>query len=280
MILRQLHIFPKLPYKTVRGIILGRKLIMNEPILKVGEQAVYADDIPALLSRYQIISQVWRGIIIDQAIADIPCADSERAIAIQEFEKYYQIKSNEAKQVWLRNHSMTLEVMEELAIRNLKIYKFKKANFSNKISSYFLKRKASYDQVIYSLIRTKDKGLASEIYFRIQAGEQSFSELAREYSQGIEAHTGGVLGPVVLTQMHPQISRILAVSKPGQLWAPNHIEDYFIIVRLEKLLPARLDDVMRRKLLDELFDYWVDEQVKIMCDRSHNLVPVNLVQAA
>jgi parvulin-like peptidyl-prolyl isomerase len=261
MILRQLHIFPKLPYKTVRGIILGRKLIMNEPILKVGEQAVYADDIPALLSRYQIISQVWRGIIIDQAIADIPCADSERAIAIQEFEKYYQIKSNEAKQVWLRNHSMTLEVMEELAIRNLKIYKFKKANFSNKISSYFLKRKASYDQVIYSLIRTKDKGLASEIYFRIQAGEQSFSELAREFSQGLEAYTGGILGPVALGQVHPVIGRVLAVSKPGQLWAPHNIEGNFVIIRLEKSIPARLDDVMRRRLVDELFENWLNFEI-------------------
>ncbi len=253
---------------------------MNEPILQVGEQAIYADEIPALLSRYQMMSQVWRGIIIDKAIADIPCTESERAIAIQEFEKYYQITSTEVKQVWLRNHGMTLEGMEDLAIRNLKIYKFKKANFSNKVNSFFLKKKASYDQVIYSLIRTKDKGLASEVYFRIQAGEQSFAELAGEYSQGIESHTGGVLGPVSFTQIHPNIARVLAVSKPGQLWAPNHIEGYFIIVRLEKLLPARLDDVMRRKLLDELFDYWVDEQVKVICDRNNNLGQVNLVQAA
>jgi parvulin-like peptidyl-prolyl isomerase len=264
----------------VRGIVLSEEITMNEPILQVGEQAIYADEIPGLLSRYQMMSQIWRGIVIDRAIYNIPCTEPERAIAIQEFEKYHQITSNEAKQVWLRNHGMNLQGMEDLAIRNLKIYKFKKDNFSNKVNSYFLKRKASYDQVIYSLIRTKDKGLASEIYFRIQAGEQSFSELAGEYSQGIEAHTGGVLGPVSLTQMHPQISRVLAVSKPGQLWAPNHIEGYFIIVRLEKLLPARLDDVMRRKLLDELFDYWVDEQVKNMCDRNHDLVQVNLVQAA
>ncbi|NJL64054.1 MAG: peptidylprolyl isomerase [Methylacidiphilales bacterium] len=245
---------------------------MNEPILQVGEQAIYADEIPALLSRYQMMSQVWRGIITDKAIADIPYVDSERAIAIKEFEKYYQITSNEAKQVWLRNHGMTLQGMEELAVRNLKIYKFKKANFSNKINSYFLKRKVSYDQVIYSLIRVKDKGLASEIYFRIQAGEQSFAELAREYSQGIESHTGGVLGPTYFTQMHPNLAKVLAVSKPGQLWAPNYIEGYFIIIRLDKLLPARLDDVMRRKLLDELFEHWLDEQVKLVCDRNYNLV--------
>lgn len=248
---------------------------MNAPMLQIGETTIHALELPKLLNRYQIMPLVWRGVVIDNAIADITYTESERAIAIQEFEQYYRMTSAQTKQAWLQTRGMTLEEMEELAIRNLKIFKFKKAHFSNKVKSYFLKKKASYDQVIYSLIRTKDKGLASEIYFRIQAEEQSFAQLACEYSQGIEAHTGGILGPMTLAQMHPTLAKLLAVSKPGQLWAPNHIEGFFVIARLEKLLPARLDEAMERKLLDELFDLWVDEQVQNMSNRD-----VNLAQAA
>jgi parvulin-like peptidyl-prolyl isomerase len=245
---------------------------MNVPMIQLGETTIHALELPKLLNRYQIMSQVWRGVVIDKAIADTPCKESERAVAIQEFEQHYRITSVETKQAWLQNYGMSLEEMEDLAIRNLKIYKFKEANFSNKVDSHFLKIKTNYDRVIYSLIRTNDKGLASEIYFRIQGSEQSFAELAREYSQGIEAYTGGVVGPVTLAQTHPNLARILTVSKPGQLWAPNYIEGYFIIIRLEKLLPARIDDTMRRKLLDELFELWVNEQVKNICNRHINLV--------
>jgi parvulin-like peptidyl-prolyl isomerase len=234
---------------------------MNAPVLQVGEQAVHADELPVMLNRYQMMSQVRRGLVIDQAIANIPCNESERIVAITEFEKHYQITSEAAKQAWLHSHGMTLEAMEEIAIRNFKIYKFKMINFGNKVESYFLKTKARFDQVIYSVIRVKDQGLASEIYFRIQAGEQSFSELAREFSQGLEAYTGGILGPVALGQVHPVIGRVLAVSKPGQLWAPHNIEGNFVIIRLEKSIPARLDDVMRRRLVDELFENWLNFEI-------------------
>ena len=46
--------------------------------------------------------------------------------------------------------------------------------------------------MVYSLIRSKDPGVAQELYFRIQEGENTFSELARQYSQGSEAQTGGL----------------------------------------------------------------------------------------
>jgi parvulin-like peptidyl-prolyl isomerase len=152
--------------------------------------------------------------------------------------------------------------MENLATRLVKIEKFKTTTFAHKVESYLLNRKASLDQVVYSLIRTKDQGIAYEIYFRIQEGEQSFAELAREYSQGAEAYTGGSLGPVPLSQPHPAISKLLSVSKPGQLWSPRPLAEWVVIVRLEKFFPAQLDESMRRRLIDELFEIWLQEQTK------------------
>ncbi len=116
----------------------------------------------------------------------------------------------------------------------------------------------------YSLIRTKDLGLANELYFRIEGGEQSFAEIAKQYSQGVEANTGGLLGPVPIRQPHPLISQILSVSKPGQLWPPRALAEWFVIVRLEQLIPAQLDETMRRRLIDEMFETWINEQIKQM----------------
>jgi parvulin-like peptidyl-prolyl isomerase len=90
------------------------------------------------------------------------------------------------------------------------IEKFKIATWGHKVESYSLSlaRKISLDQVVYSLIRTKDQGLAQEIYFRIQKGELSFVKLTREYSQGSETHTDGLLGSVPVCQPHPAIEKL------------------------------------------------------------------------
>lgn len=231
-------------------------------ILQVGSKVIQAHEVLYLLSRYRLMPQFVRNIILDSAIADICCTDSERKVAIEEFYQQQQLTSKEALEAWLLDQGITLEQMEDLAVRPVLSEKFKTATFGRKVDAYFLKRKASLDQVVYSLIRTKDEGLAQEIYYRIEEGEHSFATIAREYSQGPEAQTGGLLGPVPLTQPHPAIGKLLSVSQPGQLWPPRPLGEWFVIIRLEKLLPAQLDKSMRRRLIDELFETWLSEQMQ------------------
>ncbi len=231
-------------------------------ILQIGNKVIQADQILPLLSRYQLMPQFLRNLIIDSAIADITCTDEERQTAIQEFCQQQQIPTPQAQEAWLQKQKMTLAQMEDLAVRPVLLEKFKIATWGRKVDTYFMSRKTTLDQVVYSLIRTKDMGLAQEIYFRIQEGEQSFAHLAREYSQGSEAQTDGLLGPVPLSQPHPAISKLLSVSKPGQLWSPRPLAEWFVIIRLEKLLPAQLDQSMRRRLLNELFETWLQEQIQ------------------
>lgn len=231
-------------------------------LLKVGNQIIHAQEIPALLNRYQLMPQLLRGIIIDQAIADFSCTPEEEQAAIQQFEAQHQITSPEARQAWLQSHHMTLEQMQAAAIQPVLLEKFKTATWGPKAEAYFLTRKTQLDQVVYSLIRTQDAGLAQELYFRISEGEQSFAELAREYSQGPEARTSGLLGPVPVSQPHPLIGKLLSVSQPSQLWPPRLLADWYVIIRLEKFMPAQLDDSMRRRLVDEQFEIWLREQIQ------------------
>lgn len=235
---------------------------MSSQSLQVDNQMIQADELLPLLQRYQLISQVRRGLIIDQAIANIPCTAAERQAALETFCQQQQLTSPEARSAWLQNQGMTPEQLEELAIRPVLLDKFKAATWGHKVGSYFLQRKTSLDQVIYSLIRTKDRELVQELYFRIQEGEQPFSELARQYSQGPEADTAGMWGPMPLSQPHPAIAKILSISQPGQLWPPTYLGEWFVIIRLEKLFPAQLDEPTRRRLINELFETWLSEQIQ------------------
>jgi parvulin-like peptidyl-prolyl isomerase len=235
---------------------------MPTQTLQIGNGDMQVKDVMSFLSRYQLMPQLLRGMIIDKAIASFGCTKDEVKSAILRFEIQYQLTSDSTKKDWLSSHCLTEKEMEELAIRSLLIEKFQVAQWGNKLEPYFLKRKSHLDRVIYSIIKISDPGLVQELYFRILEGEESFTEIARQYSQGKEADTRGLLGPLALGKVHPAIRQLLCVSQPGQIWSPRKIDDSFCIIRLEKLLPAQLDEPMRKKLLSELFEDWVQAQIK------------------
>lgn len=228
---------------------------------QVSSKIIPIQDIPRLLSRYQLLPQLWRGIIIDEAIASYSCTEAERQLAMKQFDVQQHINSESDREAWLQKQGMTFEEMEDLAVRPMLLEKFKVDTWGSKVESYFINRKANFDQVIFSLLRTPDGLLSQEIYFRILEGEESFSQLAGQYSKGPEANTGGVIGPVPLSNLNPSLAKILRVSKPGQLWSPTRIEEWFAIVRLEKFLPASLDEAMRQRLLNEMFETWLQDQI-------------------
>ena len=229
--------------------------------VQVGSQIITSEQIFPLLVGYQLHSSFLREAILDQAIADITCTSEETAIASQQFFQHHQIDSEQALTAWTQYYNINIEKIQALATRPLRIAKFKQATWGGQLESHFLNYKSKLDKVVYSLIRTKDPLVAQELYFRIQAKEQTFPEVAREYSQGPEAQTGGIQGPVELSVPHPALAKMLSVSKPGQLLPPTRIGEWMVIVRLEKFIPAVLDEQIRQQILNNLFETWIAQQV-------------------
>ncbi len=229
-------------------------------VLKIGDRIIESEDLCPLLTEYQMLPQLAREIIIEQAIAEIECTPDEKNIARQQFCQQQQITSKEQLEALRKQYWMSPEQLENRIFRGMKVEKFKQSTWGSQIESYFLKRKGQLDRVVYSLIRTQDAGIAQELYFRIQEEESSFVELAKQYSQGSEAQTGGLIGPVELNVIHPKMAQMLNSSKPGQLLPPTRVGDWIVILRLEKFISVQLDEQIRQRLLDERFRAWLQEQ--------------------
>ncbi len=225
-------------------------------VLKIGDSEL---DIRTLLERlhqHQLLPKLVQEVVIDQAIASINCDPEE---AYKTFCHQRKLVTEQQQKTWQAQHKLTQEEMYRMALRETKIAKFKEETWGHQTESYFLERKVSLDRVLYSLIRTKDPSLAQELYFRLNDDGESFTDLARQYSEGQEAQTGGLIGPVELSVPHPMIGRMLSVSQPGQLWSPTPIGEWYVITRLEKFVPAQFDESMRQRLIDEMFKTWVNE---------------------
>jgi parvulin-like peptidyl-prolyl isomerase len=229
---------------------------------KLLQRTIASNQLLDLLYQYGMLTQLVRELVIDDAIAPISLSPEEILQACQQFYQQHQITSEIDLQAWLNARGLSREHLELMTVRATKLERFKQETWGHKLESYFLQRKNHLDRVIYSLIRVTDMGIAQELYFRVQDNEQSFADLAREYSQGSEAQTGGLLGPVELSVPHPALAKLLSASQPGQLIPPTRLGDWIVIVRLEKFLPAQLDNSMRQRLLNELFEEWVKNRMK------------------
>ena len=142
-------------------------------------------------------------------------------------------------------------------LRAEKLRRSKRQRWESHIPQLFLKYRPHLERVVYSLIRVRDLGLAKEIFCRIQEGEQTFADAAREFSDGADALTGGLQGPMPLSSPHPELARLLEAAQPGQLLAPHRVIDWYVILRLEKRLPAQLDGPTENWLLDRAHEEWL-----------------------
>ena len=239
--------------------------------LSIGSRTVRAKDLPHLLERYQLMPQLVREILIDEAISSIVLAPTAVEEAMQQFRQRNQLLTEEQLEEWLSQNNLTLPALEANLQRTLKIEQYKHDQWDSKLEGIFLENKTQFDKAIYSLIRTSDPYAAQELYFRLQEDDRAFGDVAGEFSEGPEAKTGGMVGPVPLGNIHPALIKILSSSMPGQLHPPVRLDKWNVIVRLEQMLPAKLDDAMRQTLLKQLYDKWLSEQVTEMLKQNSDL---------
>lgn len=228
--------------------------------IQVAERTITAEEIIPLLSDYRMLAKLRRELLIDRAIESINCTSAEQEQVIQQFYRQNGLAKDSDDDYCFKKHHMTSEQMKALAIRQFKIEKFKQLTWGDKLGAYFIRRKKQLDRVVFSLIRTQKLDLAQELYFRLQAKEQSFADLAQKYSQGPESLIGGFVGPIELGNLPSALAEVLSTSQPNRV-CPISVGEWQMIVRLEKLIPAQLDRLMKQKLLDELFELWLSKQL-------------------
>jgi parvulin-like peptidyl-prolyl isomerase len=210
-----------------------------------------------------MLPQNLRESLIKDAIAPFSCTDDEFFNACKQFYQRNNLYSESELQDWLKRYGMSREQLGKKITRRVRLEKFKQATWGHQVEYYFNPRKRELDQVVYSYLETYEFNVAFELYLSLKKGEQRghfFAELVRAFSQGLKSKSGGLIGPVELGTLSPSLAGLLRSSQSSQLWSPQPFGDGYIIVRLEKLIPAQLNESMRQRLLNELFDRWLQEQ--------------------
>jgi parvulin-like peptidyl-prolyl isomerase len=231
-------------------------------VLKIGDTVLTAEQLLPLISKYRLVPQLAREMSIEEAIKDYEVTESEYLAGCERFYQQQRFNHDRDLDLWLQQQQLKREDLVDLINKDLRLRKFKLDKWEHQVESHFYQRKSQIDRVVFSLIRVKEVEIAEEIYFRLVAQEASFGELAPLYSSGIEAKTKGITGPVELGTLDPALADALRTLQPGEVLPPTHIGGWWVVVQLETLIPAQLDDELRQYLTEELFNRWISEAVQ------------------
>ena len=221
------------------------------------------------LSTWGMHKQIKIEQIVDSHLQKIkdPSTDELSSIT-KEWCRSKQINNLENLKEWQIKNGFNEDQWKKYVTRNWKWAKWCYEEFENKIPNYYLERKAMLDKVKYSLIRLKSENLADELYLRIKEKEASFEDIAQEFSEGPERQTSGNIGPIEVGRAHPELAKLLQVSKKGQIWAPKKLEDWWVIIRMNSLENTPLDERLYSVLALELGHNFLEKKVSLAFNKS------------
>jgi parvulin-like peptidyl-prolyl isomerase len=239
------------------GFVVGLSNLQSEqPAPPLGREAL------AELAHHGLLRPYLRQRLMAEALAGEALGEEERRQALISFAQERRLTNGEALERFRLANLLTPAALALQVELPLRLRRHCERRYRPKAEARFLERKQQLDRVVYSLLRLEDGGLARELYFQLQDGEATFADLAAQYAEGPERATRGIVGPVPLTQAHPQLVERLRTAPVAEVQEPFRIDQWWLLFRLESLTPATFDEPMAVQMSQELFEQWLEQAVE------------------
>ena len=226
--------------------------------IEAGAWTIENDDLQGLLRRQPALSrQLIRRALEEQIAALVPVQAEPQ---------------DQRRQQWLAGRSLEAALKQERwteADLELNLHlgdaleRFAHQRFGPGLEESFLSSQGGRDQIVYSMIRSRDPALIRELWIRLEEAETTFAEAASQFSEGPEKARKGVMGPLAIGTLHPpELANRLRDLAPGQLAPPWQLGEWHLLLRLEELTPARFDEHTRTALLKDQLEKFLTDRVE------------------
>ena len=224
------------------------------------------------LSMPQILNGVANQKIIEQTAIkeNLTLSEQELQTAADNFRFEHNLISSTATLNWLKQSHLSVTEFEELVKRTLVAQKLARHLFLDKVEAYFYANQLNYYQAVIYEIVLSNFDLAMELYYGIQEHELSFWNLAHEYITDRELRRqGGYRGKKTREQLPPEIAAAVfsqSADNIPQVLKPIAIGKKTHLVYVEEVTQPNLDESLRQKILDRLFESWLSQQRQQLTD--------------
>jgi hypothetical protein len=245
------------------------KSMENAPaskVVKLGDLLPAFSSFESVLSSlksYSLWPAVLREALLDRAISGVACTPEEGESCWRE----WCVKNGVDPENPVFE-GLSVNEMRKAALRELQIEKFKEQAFGKLLPEYFRARKSDLDRIELEIARFHHRAVAEEALFRCREGEQTLEQAAHEL-----AHRDGGeppvkrMGPMSSGRLGVGVSALLAGARPGEFRGPKKVGQFQVIVKVLGVTEGALDQKTRQKLLGELLENWIEQQMAAMTGR-------------
>ncbi|PSB09136.1 peptidylprolyl isomerase [Pleurocapsa sp. CCALA 161] len=205
-----------------------------------------------------------RKIISDTATAEnVVLSELEIQQAADSFRLQNNLFSTQATLNWLEKYSLSIEEFEQLIYYNCLCLKLAQHLYGDRVEAYFYEHQLDYTEAIIHEIVLADFDLGMELFYGIQEQEFSFWDVAHQYIQEPELrYSGGYRGCLKRSQLKPEISMAVFAANPPQVLKPIVVNKQTYLIFVSQITQPKLDSKMRYLIASDLFNQWLQEQVK------------------
>jgi parvulin-like peptidyl-prolyl isomerase len=232
----------------------NNKITLQDSIEEAKISGKFTELIQGFLRR-QIIAQQAQQLGIEATAQELQ-------VAADLLRKNQKLDTAEATLKWLKTNFLSVDDFEKIVVHKLITEKLAQHLFGDRVEHYFHQNTLEYGGATIYEVVLDNRELAMEIFYSLQEGDLNFADVAHQYIPDSEhKRRGGYLGTVNRKQLRPEISAAVFAAKPPQLIDPVVTAIGVHLIYVEKINQAKLDDLLRQKILMDMFDAWLDEQV-------------------
>jgi parvulin-like peptidyl-prolyl isomerase len=163
---------------------------------------------------------------------------------------------------WLADQQVTPQEWEQGIRDRLLREKLAAHLFSKEAEKRFIENRLSYDRVVLYQVIVASAELAQELFYRIDAGESNFFDVAYEFDiDPARRQRSGFEGVIQRWELQPAIAPQVFNARVGELTGPIATNAGHHILWVREFLPAELTDVLRAELLQSLFQEWLQAEL-------------------
>ena len=144
------------------------------------------------------------------------------------------------------------------------------SEYGHLAENLYLRRKDDLDKIIFSQICVKDRNSAYDIYLKLESRESSFGEIKELFKNNKEFIFHEKVGPINTSSLEPEMKELLVQQTEGDLQEPILIDDFWVILRLDKKIDTVFDDQTKLLMVTELFEDWIEKEIQDMVNKLQN----------
>lgn len=163
---------------------------------------------------------------------------------------------------WLEKHHLSVNEFEESVYNKILAQKVANHLFASQVEQFFYQHQLDYVAAITYEIIFDDKDLALEMFYAVEEGETSFPEIARLYILDPELRSAyGYQGRRHRKDFRPEIAASVFAASPPQILKPIGTAKGVYLIWVEEITQPQLDESLREKIITELFNSWLKQQL-------------------